>query len=175
MIQISPLVKCIDDPAYWPIQFKGGPWDGDFFSGLNGEYAELPIDISVGPTLGIPERCHYKLAKVIYRGSDLEYICYMYMRNLKIQPECVEWLRESRYMQTGRLVSIPSRDDWGRMVREIWIRWARHQPHCKPTWLTPYEDLSEADKEVDRRIGVGIAHAAVAISRRFLSAFKHDY
>jgi len=49
------------------------------------------------------------------------------------------------------------REHLGRMVREIWIVWAREQPHPKPSWLKPWEELSEPDREVDRRIGEGIA------------------
>lgn len=41
----------------------------------------------------------------------------------------------------------------GRFVREIWIEWAQEQPNPKPSWLVPWEGLSEPDKEVDRRIG----------------------
>lgn len=45
------------------------------------------------------------------------------------------------------------RDHLGRIVREEWIKWAREQPSPKPSWLVPWEGLSEPDKEVDRRIG----------------------
>jgi hypothetical protein len=39
------------------------------------------------------------------------------------------------------------------MVRAIWIQWAHQQPVAKAHWITPYEELAEPDKEVDRRIG----------------------
>jgi len=45
----------------------------------------------------------------------------------------------------------------GRMVREAWVRWAQMQPSPKPSWLLPYDDLSEPDKEADRQIGETIA------------------
>jgi len=46
------------------------------------------------------------------------------------------------------------REYLGRAVREAWIEWANDQPPpIKPSWLVPWEELSEADKEVDRRIG----------------------
>lgn len=45
------------------------------------------------------------------------------------------------------------RDKLGQLVREIWISWAVDQPNPKPSWLVPWEELSEADKEVDRMIG----------------------
>lgn len=48
---------------------------------------------------------------------------------------------------------LPSRDEFGRMVRDVWIRWARQQPKIKPSWLVPYDELPEADKEADRMIG----------------------
>ena len=47
----------------------------------------------------------------------------------------------------------PDRDALGRRVREVWIEWAKRQPDPKPSWFVPYDDLSEADKEVDRCIG----------------------
>jgi hypothetical protein len=46
-----------------------------------------------------------------------------------------------------------ARDPLGRMVREVWIEWARQQPVAKEHWLKPYDQLDEPDKEVDRRIG----------------------
>lgn len=54
-------------------------------------------------------------------------------------------------------------DDWGshrdilgRRVREVWVAWAKRQPAPKPSWLVPYDDLSEADKEADRCIGAAL-------------------
>lgn len=49
------------------------------------------------------------------------------------------------------------RDQLGRIVREAWIRWAQQQPSPKPSWLVPYDELSEADKEADRQIGEAVA------------------
>jgi hypothetical protein len=48
------------------------------------------------------------------------------------------------------------RDRLGRVVREAWIEWAKEQPNPKPSWLVPYDELSEPDKEADRRIAEGI-------------------
>lgn len=49
------------------------------------------------------------------------------------------------------------RDTLGRMVREAWVRWAEMQPSPKPSWLVPYDELAEPDKEADRQIGEAIA------------------
>lgn len=49
------------------------------------------------------------------------------------------------------------REALGRMVREAWVRWAQTQTSPKPSWLVPYDELSEADKEADRQIGETIA------------------
>lgn len=49
------------------------------------------------------------------------------------------------------------RDTLGRLVREAWVRWAQAQPAPKPSWLVPYNELSEPDKEADRQIGEAIA------------------
>lgn len=49
------------------------------------------------------------------------------------------------------------RNTLGRHVREAWIRWAMTQPSPKASWLVPYDDLSEPDKEADRLIGEHVA------------------
>ncbi|MGN6776939.1 hypothetical protein [Rhizobium sp.] len=49
------------------------------------------------------------------------------------------------------------RDTLGRFVRDAWVRWAETQPDPKPSWLLPYDELSEADKEADRQIGEAVA------------------
>ena len=51
---------------------------------------------------------------------------------------------------------VPDRDSLGKLVREVWIEWAKTQPHTKPSWLVPYGELSEADKEADRMIGTAL-------------------
>lgn len=52
------------------------------------------------------------------------------------------------------------RETLGRIVREVWVAWAREQASPKPSWLVPWEGLSEADREVDRRIGETVAARA---------------
>jgi len=49
------------------------------------------------------------------------------------------------------------RDELGRRVRDTWVRWAQDQLYTKPSWVIPYDEISEADKEVDRQIGEDIA------------------
>lgn len=51
------------------------------------------------------------------------------------------------------LLQTCDREQLGQIVREVWIAWAKEQPAPKPSWLVPWESLSEPDKEVDRRIG----------------------
>ncbi len=51
---------------------------------------------------------------------------------------------------------LPFRDKLGRRVREVWILWAKGQPNPKPSWLVPYDELSEPDKEADRCIGCAL-------------------
>lgn len=53
------------------------------------------------------------------------------------------------------------REAGGRLVREVWIEWAREQPDPKPSWLVPWEALSESDREVDRRIAERVRAEAV--------------
>lgn len=51
------------------------------------------------------------------------------------------------------------RDVLGRLVRDAWVKWARSQPNPKASWLVPYDDLPEADKEADRQIGEALTTA----------------
>jgi len=55
-------------------------------------------------------------------------------------------------------MTMMSDDDLGRVVRETWIEWARRQPDCKPSWLVPWDELDDAQREVDRLIGVRLYH-----------------
>mgnify|MGYP001327247148 CR=1 FL=1 len=41
----------------------------------------------------------------------------------------------------------------GRIVRDVWMRWAEKQPDCKQDWCDPWELLPERIKEVDILIG----------------------
>lgn len=52
---------------------------------------------------------------------------------------------------------VIDREDLGRKVREIWIAWAAEQSPPNPDWHVPWEYISEREREVDRRIGEGIA------------------
>jgi hypothetical protein len=45
------------------------------------------------------------------------------------------------------------REALGRLVREVWVVWAKDQPNPKPHHLAPWDALAEPDREVDRRIG----------------------
>jgi len=61
-------------------------------------------------------------------------------------------------MAGGAVGALPfDRDQLGRFVREAWVRWAETQPNPKASWLVPYDDLSEPDKEADRQIGEAVA------------------
>lgn len=50
----------------------------------------------------------------------------------------------------------------GKLVRDLWIEWAREQPNPKPSWLIPWSELPEPDKEADRQIYEGITKPLVA-------------
>lgn len=51
-----------------------------------------------------------------------------------------------------------TRDDIGKVVRDAWIKWAKTQENPKESWLVPYSELPEDDKEADRCIGDALAH-----------------
>lgn len=48
------------------------------------------------------------------------------------------------------------RDALGQHVRRIWTVWALEQHNPKPSWLAPWEEMSEPDREVDMRIGLSL-------------------
>ena len=60
----------------------------------------------------------------------------------------------------ARVLGIPDSDldMLGRAVRDEWIKWAKEQPNPKPSWLLPWEELTEPEREVDRRIGAHLAN-----------------
>lgn len=47
----------------------------------------------------------------------------------------------------------------GRLVRQIWVEWASEQDDPKPSWLLPWEDLDDGQREVDMRIGAKLFEA----------------
>lgn len=82
------------------------------------------------------------------------------------EPDIPEWLVKSsmddvvkplleayRHPKDKRL----DRDVLGRVVRKAWMEWAEQQPNPKSSWLVPYEELDEPDKEADRLIGERVA------------------
>jgi hypothetical protein len=61
------------------------------------------------------------------------------------------------------------RDTGGRMVREAWVRWAETQPNPKPSWLLPYDDLPEPDKEADRQIAEAVGRWTLLLDAAILA------
>jgi len=47
----------------------------------------------------------------------------------------------------------------GRLVRQVWVEWAAEQHDPKPSWLLPWEELDDGQKEVDMRIGLALFEA----------------
>ena len=76
--------------------------------------------------------------------------------NLATEPAKAEERSEAAIDDGNRPLPF-ERDELGRMVREAWVRWATVQPDPKPSWLIPYEQLPESDKEADRQIGEAVA------------------
>ena len=57
------------------------------------------------------------------------------------------------------------REPLGRLVREKWVAWALSQPHPKPSWLVPWEELDDGQREADMQIGEVVAAFAVSFER----------
>jgi DNA-directed RNA polymerase subunit RPC12/RpoP len=64
----------------------------------------------------------------------------------KCSPDC----------QPAEKPDIKNRDVIGAIVRQAWINWAEKQTNPKKSWLIPYAELAEADKEADRQIGEAV-------------------
>jgi hypothetical protein len=62
----------------------------------------------------------------------------------------------------------------GKFVREIWVEWAQEQPDPKPSWLKPWEELTEPEKEVDRRIGFNLFCAGSQAGREMTLKILKD-
>ena len=66
------------------------------------------------------------------------------------------------------------REPLGRIVRETWVAWALEQPDVEdhPSWVKPYGELAERDKEVDMRIGSAVAARAVSDAKLEAAAIR---
>jgi len=53
------------------------------------------------------------------------------------------------------------REYLGRIVRLAWVQYCQEAGDTKPSHLAPWEELSEWDKEADRRIGIAVANVLV--------------
>ena len=54
---------------------------------------------------------------------------------------------------------MTDREALGRLVRQVWMDWAREQPDPKPSWLAGWDELDDGQREVDMRIGEAVAAA----------------
>ena len=49
------------------------------------------------------------------------------------------------------------REQRGQTVRETWVAWAKRQRAPKHSWLVPWDDLDDGQREVDMLIGDAVA------------------
>lgn len=67
------------------------------------------------------------------------------------------------------------RDRLGRLVRETWVAYCLETGNTKPSHIAPWEELSEWDKEADRRIADAIMLDAIKnIGRTFGRALREN-
>jgi hypothetical protein len=78
-----------------------------------------------------------------------------------------------RDMLDGNRALPFDREALGRMVRDAWVRWAEAQPSPKASWLVPYDELAEPDKEADRQIGEAVARWTLIGDAARLAALKN--
>ena len=62
----------------------------------------------------------------------------------------------------------------GRLVRQVWIEWASEQDEPKPSWLLPWEDLDDGQREVDMRIGEKLYQAGIDALTRKIKRLRDD-
>jgi hypothetical protein len=67
---------------------------------------------------------------------------------------------------------MTDRERLGRLVRETWVAWALEQPDAKPSWLVPWEELDDGQREVDIRIGEAVV-ASVTAGRPHQENYAH--
>lgn len=71
------------------------------------------------------------------------------------------------------------REGLGELVRRIWVDWAAGQPEPKPSWLVEWDGLDDGQREVDMRIGEGVAAAErariVALLRKVDQWYEFDW
>src|SRR5690242_20401120 len=53
----------------------------------------------------------------------------------------------------------------GRIVRDVFVDWAKKQPNPKPNQLIPWQKLPECDKEPNRLIGVALASYGIQLAQ----------
>jgi hypothetical protein len=49
------------------------------------------------------------------------------------------------------------REQLGRLVRQVWVRWASEQKRPRRSWLTGWDRLDAGQREADMRIGEAVA------------------
>jgi len=76
---------------------------------------------------------------------------------------CASLTAEKVAGQDQSWLPVINREFLGRVVREAWVKWAQQQPNPKPSWLVPYDELSEPDKEADRQIGEAVTQWVLSI------------
>lgn len=64
-----------------------------------------------------------------------------------------------------------NRIELGQLVRDVWVKWAKDQLNPKPSWLIPWEELDQGQRQVDCEIGEAIARVVVNHQNK-LRSFK---
>jgi hypothetical protein len=72
------------------------------------------------------------------------------------------------------MVADTDREQLGRLVRQIWVRWASEQRRPKRSWLTGWDQLDAGQREVDMRIGEAIAAHVLAKTMGDLPALRAE-
>lgn len=67
--------------------------------------------------------------------------------------------------EIGPVIVTGESERLGRLVRDVWVAWACERENPKNSWLVPWDELDDSQREVDIRIGEAVAIAVRAQSR----------
>jgi hypothetical protein len=67
-------------------------------------------------------------------------------------------------------------EEIGKLVRDVWVQFCIEKGVNKESHLTPWDDLSDSDKEVDKRIEIAITNKVKNSIVEYLRMYYyHDY
>jgi hypothetical protein len=106
------------------------------------------------------------LASGVLRLLDALDACEHVLADAETERDMLAYAREEEKAQREADLSLINIESLGQAVREEWIAYCKETGHTdKPHHLTPWEELSEWDKEADRRIAIAVSERLMSVTR----------